>query len=164
MSTKSTGNKKDGSRYVVVHKKPGKKAATVLTDPFLPLPQPVRALIDGFLARHPLDTIQDFDPLRMRTQPAAVSTSSLSSARPHPRLSAPHPGRPAYLSNPRYQAMLPVRARLPISAQRQAILSLFASNQVVVLSGETGCGKVRSALSLPLTSPDPLIAGHMGLP
>lgn len=40
-----------------------------------------------------------------------------------------------------YQAMAPGRAQLPIAQSRQRILDSVASSQVVVLSGETGCGK-----------------------
>ncbi|WFC93979.1 RNA helicase [Malassezia brasiliensis] len=40
-----------------------------------------------------------------------------------------------------YQAMVPGREELPIAASRQEILDAVAHSQVVVLSGETGCGK-----------------------
>ncbi|WFD42273.1 RNA helicase [Malassezia psittaci] len=40
-----------------------------------------------------------------------------------------------------YQAMLAGREQLPIAASREQILESVASSQVVVLSGETGCGK-----------------------
>lgn len=40
-----------------------------------------------------------------------------------------------------YQAMVPGREQLPIAASRQQILDAVAHSQVVVLSGETGCGK-----------------------
>ena len=40
-----------------------------------------------------------------------------------------------------YQAMQPGREQLPIAASRQQILESVAQSQVVVLSGETGCGK-----------------------
>ncbi|WFC98194.1 RNA helicase [Malassezia yamatoensis] len=44
-------------------------------------------------------------------------------------------------SSSSYQAMLPGREQLPIAASRKQILESVASSQVVVLSGETGCGK-----------------------
>lgn len=40
-----------------------------------------------------------------------------------------------------YQAMLPGREQLPIAKSRNRILESVAHSQVVVLSGETGCGK-----------------------
>ena len=163
-TTKSTGNRNDGSRHVVVYKKAGAKVrppppapslsspllcspltaspfvcqATVRPlDPVLPLPPAVRALIDAFLLRHPLSAIQHFDPMRMRSRPTPPPASSAPSL----TLPAARPAaRPSYLSNPRYQAMLPVRARLPITSQRPAIIDLLTSHQVIVLSGETGCG------------------------
>ncbi|PKI85875.1 RNA helicase [Malassezia vespertilionis] len=45
------------------------------------------------------------------------------------------------VSSVKYQDMLQERKRLPIYASRQTILDVIANNQVVVLSGETGCGK-----------------------
>ena len=44
-------------------------------------------------------------------------------------------------SSEAYQAMLPGRRDLPIYQARDAILQCVATSQVVVLSGETGCGK-----------------------
>ena len=137
MTTKSTGNKRDGSRYVVVYKKAARAAPTAPPGPLLPLPPAVRSLIDGFLSRHPLDRIQHFDPLRAQ---ASAPSASAPTLQPTPRVLHP-PSRPAYLSNLRYRSMLPVRSRLPISNQRPHILSLLSSHQVLVLSGATGCGK-----------------------
>jgi HrpA-like RNA helicase len=37
--------------------------------------------------------------------------------------------------------MLEARASLPIARQRQHFLQLLKENDVVVVSGETGCGK-----------------------
>ena len=42
---------------------------------------------------------------------------------------------------PAYQAMLPQRQSLPIASFRQQIIDTLETSQVVVLSGETGCGK-----------------------
>ena len=167
MKTKSQGSKTDGSRFVVVHKTRAGQAgageggeAALRAAAVLSLPPAVRTLVDAFLQRHPLGTIQHFDPLHMRTQPSAAAQpqqqqpqaaqrptpppapqpaalpSSSSSSRPH---------RPAYLNNPRYRAMLPARQRLPISSQRAAIVELYAANQVIVISGETGSGKCFAA-------------------
>ena len=38
-------------------------------------------------------------------------------------------------------SMAAIRARLPIASFRDAIVDLVGANQVVLLSGETGCGK-----------------------
>lgn len=40
-----------------------------------------------------------------------------------------------------YQKMLPQRNSLPIAAYRQDIINTLESSQIMVLSGETGCGK-----------------------
>ena len=45
------------------------------------------------------------------------------------------------VASEQYQAMLPGRRDLPIAATRESILQTIAQSQVVVLSGETGCGK-----------------------
>ena len=42
-----------------------------------------------------------------------------------------------------YRRMQDQRRRLPSYAMRDEIVRLINGNQVVVLSGETGCGKVR---------------------
>lgn len=44
-------------------------------------------------------------------------------------------------SNVRYQVMLKKRQKLPSFSKREEILKLIDENQVVVVSGETGCGK-----------------------
>jgi ATP-dependent RNA helicase DHX29 len=44
-------------------------------------------------------------------------------------------------SAPSYQAMLPQRQSLPIASFRQQIIDTLEDSQIVVLSGETGCGK-----------------------
>lgn len=44
-------------------------------------------------------------------------------------------------SSPSYQAMLAQRRTLPIATFRQQIIDTLAESQIVVLSGETGCGK-----------------------
>jgi len=41
----------------------------------------------------------------------------------------------------RYQAMLQFRRKLPSYAMREQVVELVRNNQVVVLTGETGCGK-----------------------
>ncbi|KAF9456536.1 P-loop containing nucleoside triphosphate hydrolase protein [Collybia nuda] len=43
--------------------------------------------------------------------------------------------------SPGYQEMLPQRNSLPIAQYRQEILQILERSQVLVLSGETGCGK-----------------------
>ncbi|KAJ3571585.1 hypothetical protein NP233_g3653 [Leucocoprinus birnbaumii] len=45
------------------------------------------------------------------------------------------------LDNPSYQEMLPQRQSLPIARYREQIVEMLEHNQVLVLSGETGCGK-----------------------
>ncbi|KAG8844850.1 hypothetical protein FRB96_002810 [Tulasnella sp. 330] len=44
-------------------------------------------------------------------------------------------------ASPTYQSMLPQRNSLPIAAYRYDILDALESSQIIVLSGETGCGK-----------------------
>lgn len=43
--------------------------------------------------------------------------------------------------SPAYQAMLPQRNTLPIASFRDQIISTLDANQILVFSGETGCGK-----------------------
>ncbi|EIN14170.1 P-loop containing nucleoside triphosphate hydrolase protein [Punctularia strigosozonata HHB-11173 SS5] len=50
-------------------------------------------------------------------------------------------GFQARQSSPAYQSMLAQRHQLPIAQYRQEILNTLDSSQVLVLSGETGCGK-----------------------
>ncbi|KAI8355119.1 P-loop containing nucleoside triphosphate hydrolase protein [Choanephora cucurbitarum] len=45
------------------------------------------------------------------------------------------------LGNPAYLAMKEKRYQLPISAYRDQILELLQEHQVIIISGETGCGK-----------------------
>ncbi|XP_059620655.1 putative ATP-dependent RNA helicase DHX57 [Phlebotomus argentipes] len=44
-------------------------------------------------------------------------------------------------SNPAYQSMMKIRESLPVWDKRKDILKLLEKSQVVVISGETGCGK-----------------------
>ncbi|KAK7463716.1 hypothetical protein VKT23_005652 [Stygiomarasmius scandens] len=44
-------------------------------------------------------------------------------------------------ASPRYQEMLAQRNKLPIAGYRQQIIQTLEEHQVLVLSGETGCGK-----------------------
>ncbi|XP_062607434.1 LOW QUALITY PROTEIN: ATP-dependent DNA/RNA helicase DHX36-like [Saccostrea cucullata] len=43
--------------------------------------------------------------------------------------------------NPKYKKMLLCRQRLPAYKQQKEVVELINSNQIIVLSGETGCGK-----------------------
>nr|XP_022340019.1 ATP-dependent RNA helicase DHX36-like [Crassostrea virginica] len=45
------------------------------------------------------------------------------------------------MNNSLYKSMLSSRHRLPAYKQRKEIIDLINSNQIIVLSGETGCGK-----------------------
>ena len=44
-------------------------------------------------------------------------------------------------AQPETQALAAVRAALPIASHRAAILEAVTSQQVVLIAGETGCGK-----------------------
>ena len=44
-------------------------------------------------------------------------------------------------SDAKYQAMQKARARLPAHKQKDEVLEATLTNQVVMVSGETGCGK-----------------------
>jgi HrpA-like RNA helicase len=48
--------------------------------------------------------------------------------------------------------MLEARASLPIAKQKQHFLQLLKENDVIVVSGETGCGKTTQVLVLPFHS------------
>jgi len=50
-------------------------------------------------------------------------------------------GFSARQSSPAYQEMLQYRNQLPVARYRDEIVSTLESSQVLVLSGETGCGK-----------------------
>lgn len=45
------------------------------------------------------------------------------------------------INDPKYQTMLNTRKSLPAYESKDVILELIKSNQIVVISGETGCGK-----------------------
>jgi len=47
---------------------------------------------------------------------------------------------------PNYLKMLEARASLPIAKQKQHFLQLLKDNDVIVVSGETGCGKTTQQL------------------
>ena len=149
-TTKSTGNKNDGSRHVVVYKRADggdghrrdRDRDRDAVDDLLPLPPAIRALVDRFLVSHPLEQIADFNPLHMTTQPALnPHNNSHTAQQRRPTRSVPVPPAAAAASTPRYRAMLGGRERLPIWKQRDAILQLYEQNQVTVISGATGCGK-----------------------
>lgn len=44
-------------------------------------------------------------------------------------------------TNPRYLKMVKFRKKLPSYAKREELVELINNNQVVLVSGETGCGK-----------------------
>lgn len=48
--------------------------------------------------------------------------------------------------------MLEARASLPIARQKQHFLQLLKENDVVVVSGETGCGKTTQVHVIPFYS------------
>ena len=48
--------------------------------------------------------------------------------------------------------MLEARASLPIAKQKQHFLQLLKDNDVIVVSGETGCGKTTQVPVLPFHS------------
>jgi ATP-dependent RNA helicase DHX29 len=50
-------------------------------------------------------------------------------------------GFQARLNSPAYQEMLLQRNQLPIAQHRHSIIECLETSQVIVLSGETGCGK-----------------------
>ncbi|KDQ63609.1 hypothetical protein JAAARDRAFT_119632 [Jaapia argillacea MUCL 33604] len=50
-------------------------------------------------------------------------------------------GFKARQSSPGYQEMLQYRSQLPIAHYREEIISILENSQILVLSGETGCGK-----------------------
>lgn len=106
---------------------------------------------DAFLRDEVLHVQRLLQQRASRAWPEAKSsrrskTSTISS------LSAKHEQRPeadpavaamwaARVSSEAYQRMLPGREDLPIFRARSAILESVHNSQVVVLSGETGCGK-----------------------
>ncbi|XP_050477291.1 putative ATP-dependent RNA helicase DHX57 [Bombus huntii] len=45
------------------------------------------------------------------------------------------------LTNPRYNKMIEIRERLPAWSKMYEILDVIHKNQVIIISGETGCGK-----------------------
>ncbi len=49
-------------------------------------------------------------------------------------------------NNNRYKEMQQARTKLPAYTMRQQILQMLANNQVIVISGETGCGKTTQVL------------------
>ncbi|WFD29457.1 RNA helicase [Malassezia sp. CBS 17886] len=79
------------------------------------------------------------------TNAPGTHTSSPASPPRRAEAATPQPSLiDAYASltaQPRYQAMLQAREQLPIAHFRRVILDTVAQSQVVVLSGETGCGK-----------------------
>ena len=54
----------------------------------------------------------------------------------------------AQKKRPEYRAMLKIRSKLPATAQRREVVEAVASNQVVVISGATGCGKSTQVVCL----------------
>src|SRR4051794_34275654 len=78
-----------------------------------------------------------------RRQQAENCTNSSQQKRTH--FSSTHsrstPSSLQIQRSPGYFNMYPQRCQLPIFSQRQQILTLLSQHQVIVLSGQTGCGK-----------------------
>ena len=55
-------------------------------------------------------------------------------------------------SNAKYRKMMEFRRKLPSWQKRQEILDVVERNQVVVLSGETGCGKTTQVRTIIISS------------
>ena len=64
-------------------------------------------------------------------------------------------------SSSRYQSMLGQRKRLPAFKNGDAVVDTIAKNQVVVISGETGCGKTTQVPQLILEHEMLNGRGHM---
>ncbi|XP_050431299.1 ATP-dependent DNA/RNA helicase DHX36 isoform X2 [Adelges cooleyi] len=60
--------------------------------------------------------------------------------------------------NPKYRSMCEIRKKLPSYSKREEILDLLKNNQVILISGETGCGKTTQMAQFILD--DAIMSGH----
>jgi len=152
-TTKSTGNRNDGSRHVIVYKAAGHKVGgRSHPHPLHSIPISLSHLFPACLscpvpcqAAGPRPPSPSGHSRADRRLPAAAPVGGHPALRPPAYAQSPlcslglgspahcPPASPPVLSplpprlsvQPRYQAMQPVRGRLPITSQRSAILSLF---------------------------------------
>ncbi len=80
------------------------------------------------------------------------SSSSSSPWRPDPKRH--HAAQAARRAPPSHGQMEAARARLPAHAYREEVVRLVAGHQVVLISGETGCGKTTQVPQFLLDDPE----------
>lgn len=137
---KSKSRGKGLNRYVTVYKREG--STIVQADAVLALTGTTHHTICNLLTDYPLTNKerQDLLPVTERDRtfiPEAVSlrdSAKLSNTRP----GFNGPIIPPVSVNPEF---LPYRQSLPIWQMRDTIMQAINANQVVIISGETGCGK-----------------------
>ena len=103
--------------------------------------------MEGLAKRLQEEHARDLDPPHKNKTAATLKDSSedVALSTPEPSASRHDEAGKALWSqreqSAKFQKMLMGRNTLPVAAQKEHIVETFSQNQVVVLSGETGCGK-----------------------
>lgn len=106
-----------------------------------------RTMVEGLAKRLQEEHARDLDPPHKNKTAATLKDSNedVTLSTPEPSGSRHDEAGKALWSqreqSAKFQQMLMGRNALPVAAQKEHIVETFSQNQVIVLSGETGCGK-----------------------
>ncbi|PNF38747.1 putative ATP-dependent RNA helicase YTHDC2, partial [Cryptotermes secundus] len=134
LCSKSRG--KGANRYVTVYKREG--SSIVQADAVFQLARSSRQHMYALLLKFPLTNKerQELLPLTERDRMLNTEVKDVNKVMGPLGISVPHVPHGAV-----NQELLPFRQALPIWSVREEIMNLINSNQVVVISGDTGSGK-----------------------
>nr|CAD7456186.1 unnamed protein product [Timema tahoe] len=135
LSLKSKSRGKGATRYLTVYKREG--STIVQADAIFKLSRSSRQNIYQLVQKFPL-TNKERQELLPLTERDRIINNEVKDVKTLGRLMNGIPQVPSLSTN---QELLPFRQSLPISSMRDEIINVINNNQVVVISGDTGCGK-----------------------
>lgn len=136
IKSKSRGNGQN--RYITVYKNEG--STIVAQDAILSLTKVSKEIVTDLLQKYPVSGRERADllPITDRSLPQPVANSQMNIVRSMGRLGSSMPKVPETGGG---QTLLDRRRELPIWEYRQTIVQTIRTNQVVLISGDTGSGK-----------------------
>ncbi|XP_034942957.1 3'-5' RNA helicase YTHDC2-like isoform X2 [Chelonus insularis] len=135
LGLKSKSRGKGANRFLTVYKREGSNI--IQSDPLLQVQKSSKQCIYNLLQKFPLNNKERQD-LLPPTERERTIDNEVTSAKAMGRLNNSIPQVPQLRTN---QDVVQFRKSLPIYSSREKILQAISSYQVVVIAGETGCGK-----------------------
>ncbi|XP_012273815.1 probable ATP-dependent RNA helicase YTHDC2 [Orussus abietinus] len=136
LGLKSKSRGKGANRFVTVFKR--EQSTIVQADAMIKLQKPSRQGIYNLIQKFPLSCKEQQDLLPPTERDRVVSSDVITNTKAMGRLNNSIPQVPQLRTN---LDVLPFRKSLPVFGMREEIVQGLSSSQVLIIAGETGCGK-----------------------